>query len=298
LSAVEERITDEGLSTDGDGDGHFSIGSCSSPADDCNDGNNTVYPGAPELCDGLDNDCDLLTDEGLSTDGDGDGHFSIGSCSSPADDCNDGNNTVYPGAPELCDGLDNDCDDTSPDPCNTPPSEDEVTVTDDTGRVTVTFESVETGGDTTITAAECPENVPPPPGFALLGLSTCTEISTDADVTFPATICITYNPEDVPEGMEQYLKLLHFDGQNITISDCDPPIPVDIEANIVCGCTDNFSTFGIGYPCNNSAGDFNGDGDVDGSDLVHFLINTPDDVNLMSMANHFGLDNGPQCGAP
>lgn len=92
---VQPCVTD-GSVTDSDGDGYPS-------SVDCDDNNVLVYPGAPELCDGLDNDCDTVVPAN-EADADGDG-WSV--C---AGDCNDANDAVYPGAPELCDGLDNDCD--------------------------------------------------------------------------------------------------------------------------------------------------------------------------------------------
>ena len=49
---------------DNDNDGFTSIGSCSGSAFDCDDNNPNTYPNAPEICDGLDNNCNGDTDEG------------------------------------------------------------------------------------------------------------------------------------------------------------------------------------------------------------------------------------------
>ncbi len=82
---------------------------------DCAPLDKEMHPGAEELCDGKDNDCNFAVDEGFS-DADGDG---LKDCVDPDDD-NDGSEDaldcgpkdpgVEPGASEECDGKDNDCD--------------------------------------------------------------------------------------------------------------------------------------------------------------------------------------------
>ena len=95
-------------------DGFTRIGSCAGSADDCNDNDFAINPGASEICDGLDNNCDGQIDEGLvGTDADGDGYYAIGSCGAVADDCNDANPNINPGAVEIpYDGIDQDCNGT------------------------------------------------------------------------------------------------------------------------------------------------------------------------------------------
>ena len=91
--------------------------------DDCDDTAAAVYPGAVEVCDGLDNNCNVDIDEGVllafyqdgDTDGFGNQSTESLSCSAPAgfvsdsSDCDDANSAVNPGATEICDQLDNNC---------------------------------------------------------------------------------------------------------------------------------------------------------------------------------------------
>ena len=97
------------ISFDGDLDGHLP-GACG--GDDCDDTNADVYPNAPELCDGVDNQCPGDPGYGevdeVDIDEDGDG-FIAEACG--GDDCDDTNADIHPAAVDDCDnGIDDDCD--------------------------------------------------------------------------------------------------------------------------------------------------------------------------------------------
>lgn len=118
---------------DADGDSYgagFATTACEPPAEgwveqdgDCSPEDYTVFPGATERCNGEDDDCDELVDEEvgdtyhLDADGDGfgDPEATVVDCDLPegavdnAEDCDDSDAAVHPGAEELCNGVDDDC---------------------------------------------------------------------------------------------------------------------------------------------------------------------------------------------
>ncbi len=139
-------VTPQMFYPDADGDGYPSsaggILTCNPPAGyttvvsgdinsdglpdfDTNDNNEDINPEVEEYCNGLDDDSDGQVDEGFSpqtfyadldADGFGNPNSTVLSCEEPegyvsnASDCNDNDANIRPGATEVCDGVDNDCD--------------------------------------------------------------------------------------------------------------------------------------------------------------------------------------------
>ena len=104
---------------DSDSDGYLAC-------QDCDDDDPAVRPGATEVCNGIDDDCDAVVDTDavdaveyfadMDGDGWGDDETALIACAAPSGhievggDCDDADSAVRPDAEEVCDGIDNDCD--------------------------------------------------------------------------------------------------------------------------------------------------------------------------------------------
>jgi hypothetical protein len=138
---VDGGVVETGMrypDTDGDGYGDMTKGveAASAPADyivqggDCNDNDKKVHPGAVEICDSVDNNCDGKIDDAdpaldtnsqktfyrdADSDSFGDPSVTKRACAAPAGyvanstDCDDTNGSVNPSAVEVCDNIDNNC---------------------------------------------------------------------------------------------------------------------------------------------------------------------------------------------
>ncbi len=131
LGALDALTFYEDHDGDGFGDPARSAAACAAPsgsvsdATDCDDDDVTAYPGGEERCDSVDQDCDALVDEGAvdallsydDLDGDGAGDSAseqqicdISGRVLTAGDCDDDDASRAPGAVEVCDEVDQDCD--------------------------------------------------------------------------------------------------------------------------------------------------------------------------------------------
>jgi cysteine-rich repeat protein len=131
----EGEVCDDGNVTDGDGCDSDCTYTCDETTscedgDECNGvavcllGSHTCMPGTPLDCNDR-NACTIDSCNPVSgcthraaMDGDGDGFSSMATLACGTD-CDDTDDTIYPGAPELCDAIDQDCDD-DPAPSDTP----------------------------------------------------------------------------------------------------------------------------------------------------------------------------------
>jgi hypothetical protein len=124
--------------TDGDGYGAPANPLCGFPEEDCDNGNRDIYPGAPEICNGIDDDCEAATADGA------DEPWLGADCDGPdSDDCLEGTYSCQAGSAicsdntsddiEVCNGIDDDCKATTADgadepwlgdPCDGPDSDE------------------------------------------------------------------------------------------------------------------------------------------------------------------------------
>ncbi len=208
---------------DGDGDGY-------SVLDDCDDAEVAINPGAEELCDGIDNNCDGDEDDAADAltwyaDGDGDGYGDASSttaaCSQPSGyvadvtDCDDSDANANPSASEYCDGHDDDCDGD----------------VDEDSALDAAVSYADTDGDgfgDSSDCGDCAVSCTPPSGYVhddrdwddtdaeLPGLD-CTLLVPGDSTTIQGAIDLSFSADVVCVAADTYYENVDFGGMDITL---------------------------------------------------------------------------------
>ena len=296
------------LDADGDGfGGPTSEVACESPgdnyqttSDDCDDTDDDVFPGAPEICDSEDNDCDNLIDADddnfdasqlgtwyadTDNDGFGDPGNATDACFQPAgfvdddNDCDDNNAAVSPDAVEVCNDVDDDCDtQIDNDPTDAPTWYQDVD-TDGFGDSRFPLEACDQPAGYVLNDTDCD----PLRGDVFPG---ATEICNDIDDDCDAAIDDADGDLDKSTGT-----VYHRDADSDTYGDastaegfCDQPTGYVLDAtdcndgaaNINPGATEVCDAADIDEDCDNLADD--ADGSVDTAGFTTFFADTDSDT--------------------